>query len=550
MSKKKISVVELNKKEEKIVLEEKQSPIIAFWHNHNFLLFLTALILSLTILSIGIVITLQNISKSEEGIIKEVSIDTSLDSYIASVIVDQNSITEQTAIDTFLKNDTFKKNGEVILIKTIDNARMTIKYYSDGSAIRIVKNINSITRVTPLPNGNYGISENGIINTNAKSSTITIKETKEYEWGTVTYYSDGSADISNAEVNLFVRNNKDITENYISDNRVSYLKKSSNIGGIKLNYYYDGTIEIIKNSKSYVVRNEEDIEISNNNVIFKKNNAALLTSSKKMQNGITIDYYQDGGAIIRDKGKSLSVRKSNSIIIKDKKIYEIIDNTYVEISNTKGKVIYYTNGSAVIDDGENIYYVKENSDIKYNNNNQISSLPDNKENITNETTFNDQNIKVFEHTAVITTNEYINIVPKEKIIYDNFGSLKEITPSIEENKKEFMIINNTNDKVTYRVVIERSPKTNLDSEYIRYQLSTNNNYVSPTKLNNNIWQNDSAYKAIQPNGTNYILLDGTIEAHDTERISIMFWTDYDTIPNSMQDKYFYGTIRVYAWTER
>ena len=32
-------------------------------------------------------------------------------------------------------------------------------------------------------------------------------------------------------------------------------------------------------------------------------------------------------------------------------------------------------------------------------------------------------------------------------------------------------------------------------------------------------------------------------------IKLMLWTDYDTIPNSMQNKYFYGTIRIYAWQE-
>ena len=29
----------------------------------------------------------------------------------------------------------------------------------------------------------------------------------------------------------------------------------------------------------------------------------------------------------------------------------------------------------------------------------------------------------------------------------------------------------------------------------------------------------------------------------------MLWADYDTIPNSQMDKYFIGTIKVYAWTE-
>ena len=51
------------------------------------------------------------------------------------------------------------------------------------------------------------------------------------------------------------------------------------------------------------------------------------------------------------------------------------------------------------------------------------------------------------------------------------------------------------------------------------------------------------------NGKNYILLDSTIEAHASAEIKLMFWTDYETIPNSMQNKYFYGTIKVYAWTE-
>ena len=36
MFKKKLEVVELNKQEEQIVLEEKQNYIVAFWHKHRF----------------------------------------------------------------------------------------------------------------------------------------------------------------------------------------------------------------------------------------------------------------------------------------------------------------------------------------------------------------------------------------------------------------------------------------------------------------------------------------------------------------------------------
>ena len=61
--------------------------------------------------------------------------------------------------------------------------------------------------------------------------------------------------------------------------------------------------------------------------------------------------------------------------------------------------------------------------------------------------------------------------------------------------------------------------------------------------------NISGMKELNIKGTNYILIDDVIQPFDTEEISIMLWTDYDTIPNAMQNKYFYGTIKVYAWQE-
>ena len=61
MLKKKLEVVELNKKEEKIVLEEKQSKLAIFWKKYRGLIFVTTLILSLTILILGIFISVSNL---------------------------------------------------------------------------------------------------------------------------------------------------------------------------------------------------------------------------------------------------------------------------------------------------------------------------------------------------------------------------------------------------------------------------------------------------------------------------------------------------------
>lgn len=551
MLKKKIEVVELDKKEDKIVLEEKQSSLILFLKKHQLLIFITALIISLTVLMVSILITISNLSTSDTPTIKEVSIDTDLTD--ANIVIDPSTpLTEETAKNAFENNSAFKRSGEVLLVKMVETSQYTIKFFSDYTALKIMKNNNLITRISSLDDNAYGINENAVINSKAITLDITKTDTKEYKWGTVNYYSDGSAEIINSKFDMFVRNSKEISENYISNNKVSYIKETKNIGNIKLNYYYDGTIEVIKDGISYLVRDVNDLNITNNNVTFKNNNEATIKETIKLSDGKTIDYYTDGGAIIHDGSRNLSVRKSNSIIIKDNKIFEIVDNIYVTISNTKdnGNVIYYTNGSAVIKnkDGKTLY-IPENSNIKYQND-KISNIGNNYEQLTEERNVNDDKIFKFATIAVVETKDYIAIVSKNNLLYNSDGSLKEIMDNpIEANTKPIKITNSTNETLKYRLVIEKSNKTNLDVEYIRYQLSVKNVRLEPTKLNANPWNEDELTDIISVKGTNYILLDKTLEPHNTDEIRLMLWTDYDTIPNSMQDKYFYGTIKIYAWQE-
>ena len=109
--------------------------------------------------------------------------------------------------------------------------------------------------------------------------------------------------------------------------------------------------------------------------------------------------------------------------------------------------------------------------------------------------------------------------------------------------------NNTNETITYRLVIEKSERTNLDIEYIRYQLSVGNTYIEPKRLDAEIWNTDAVSEQLNVKGTNYILLEKTLEPLATDEIKLMLWTDYETIPNSMQDKYFYGTLKIYAYQE-
>ena len=549
MPRKKVEVVELNKKEEKIVLEEKQSALILFWRRHSLLIFLTFLILALTILGISIMFTIKNMRHSEEPTIKETSVDISIENYEA--IMGKDAITDKTAKEKFLNNQKFKSNGEVLLVKKVEHSQFTIKYYSDGTALMIAKDGKKVTRINPLSNGDYGIDTSGIISSKAETSSVTITKTKDYPWGTVNYLSDGSAEVINSKMDIFVRNANDINDNYISNNKVSYLKEAKNIGNSKLNYYYDGTIEIVKNNQSYIVRSVDDLYINESDITFKNNNQAEIYKTEKMTDGIIIDYYTDGGAIIKDGTETLSVRKSNSIIIKDNKVYEIVDNIYVEESKKINNVTYYTNGSAVINNynGKTLY-VPENSNIKYQNSN-ISNVGNDYETFSNETNIAGENVKTFEQTAVIKTDDYTAIIPKDKVVYDKNGQIKELLDvDLSDDTGGFTITNNTNDKIIYRVVIEESPRTTVDPQYLRFQASAGNKYVGPAKLIDNIWKNDYVSKQLNVTGTNYILIENSLEAYAAENVSVMLWTDYDTVPNSQQDKYFYGTIRVYAWTEQ
>ena len=87
----------------------------------------------------------------------------------------------------------------------------------------------------------------------------------------------------------------------------------------------------------------------------------------------------------------------------------------------------------------------------------------------------------------------------------------------------------------------------MDVQYIKYQLSVGDTYVEPKRLDSQIWKTDAISNSLSVTGTNYILVDKSLEAHATDEIKLMLWTDYETIPNSMQDKYFYGTLKIYAY---
>lgn len=549
MPRKKIEVVELNKKEEKIVLEESTSALALFWKRYGMLVFSFLFILSLLVFGVSLFLFIKNLNTNDEMVIKETSIDVSLADYEAKVI-SNNALTDDSARNIFANDGEYNSKGEVLLVKTIKKNGFVIKFYSDGMALKIMNDGKSITRINPLSNGGYGINEDGVINGQAQSSTIKVTKTKNYPWGTVTYFSDNSAMVSDSNRDLFVRNANDIKDNYISDNKISYLKETKKVGDSVLKYYHDGTVEVVKGNTSYLVRKPGDLEITSSGVTFKNGNEATIYKTIKTNRGDVIDYYTDGGAIIRNGDKTISVRKSNSIKLKNNDIYEIVDNIYVTESKRVGDTVYYTNGGAVVTYNGKTRYVPENSDITYRGD-VISSIGNAAEDLVKETNVDNENVKFFDETAVIKTNDYIAIVPKDTLLLDELGKIKDLDygKTGGEKPQTFTITNSTNELIHYRVALEQSDLTTVDTRYLRYQLITDSKYVAPTKLSDALWGEDDVGKALNISGINYILVEGTIDKYASDEISLMLWADYDTIPNSQMDKYFIGTIKVYAWTE-
>ena len=111
MPKKKIEVVELNKKEEKIILEESESALLLFWRHYRGVIFSLLLVLSLIILGVSTQLFLKNINKNDPIVIKEATIETSLKDYITD-ISGNNSLTDETAKNIFNNNLFIKQKKE------------------------------------------------------------------------------------------------------------------------------------------------------------------------------------------------------------------------------------------------------------------------------------------------------------------------------------------------------------------------------------------------------------------------------------------------------
>ena len=373
-------VKELEK--EKITLEEEQlkHPFIYFLKKHSELLILLLLILGVSTIGIGTGLVISIIGNTGDFDI----------SYVyGSSQINANPEDDDSATRELLGDIAVQDGVVLVTEKFMTENGDIVTYYSDGTSL-IVTRTGEIKRVVALDDGSYAIDKMGKINKNALRKIVT-SQTVTLEDGTIiTYYSDGSAEITKNKITNFIRDSKNIKfdENSTSQilkniipSGVTYVKRNLKYDNYGYTEFFDGSYLINDNGKYYLVHNKDDVNLSSNSYNFPNNNMATIKETKKLKDGNTIDYYTDGSAIITEKNnEKILVRKSGDIVLYNGKIYEIypnkIANAVSKVNTPDGNTItYYDNADAVIEknDGKK-EYIDDNSGIKYDNNKNIKTV--------------------------------------------------------------------------------------------------------------------------------------------------------------------------------
>lgn len=320
----KFFVKKYDEDENKITLEEERkyhSPFVLFLIKNGRLLLAISLLLSVSVFIIAITLIFGNMKES--SIIKYEQ-----NGVVVSFDGDDNSIINGTPITKEYAEKVFDSNliqdnnlrGVVIKLKEVSikdknkgKVKGVITFYSDRTAI-VKYDDGSYKRIYSV-NGNYGITESGVIDSKAITNDLSgeYKKNDKYNINLI-YLSDGSVIVIKDKVELFVRNS-DITSN--DDEFFTTLSGVSTPISKKGNKYTysDGTIK----EKDYII--VDDIKYAK-------------VDEKKTKDNIKIIYYDNGYAEIIYNNLNVMVKNSEHIRYNDN-IFEIIDNDKKDVIEIK-----------------------------------------------------------------------------------------------------------------------------------------------------------------------------------------------------------------------
>ncbi len=544
---KRVTVKKIDEEKREIILEKKDKPLFIFFRNHWLILFITALILSLTIFILAVIYTVSSLVNSNSPTISKVPISASFGDELTAKINDSGPISEAYVNGLFNQDVSGYDYGIILINDTVrnDKEKYSIIFYSDGTAKKIYDN-GKITRISSLDNGEYGISKNGDINVNARTLDITITKKEKFSYGTITYYSDGSAEILDGDGNviMLIRDSNSLSKNSILNSIVAVYDEDNGT----ITKYTDGTTLILKGNTYYIT---SGTDVSDTSKLFKE------VGRDNLSDGRTIIYFSNGSAVIKDGKDSISVRKSNAINVINNKIFDIKDSNYVKVCDTTklrdGRdIIFYTDGSAVIKDGNKYQYVSDSNNVIMDTNGNVVRVDGDVLNSSSVIT-NDGNKTInFGDVSLVELDDASIIIGKNNdLIFDSLGNFKGFNSDNDSDLIKFTVSNNNSSNVKYVVVFEESDRSELSVNYVQYKVRSSVSNLTGGKLANRYWSNDKLAGGLNMTGTNYVLLSGTLKEYEKIDVSLFLYVlDDGTVQNEIMDKYYYGTIKVYAWMNK
>ncbi len=558
-------------KQNKIVLEEEviDNPFLYFYKKYYKYLILLVILLALISIIVSLYYALVNLRGTTKVVTNINNVVVKFDDDYNINSINMKPISGGKANEEFYERygNVGLKEGVIFVVKEISTKNGTVTFFSDGTSMLIKPN-GKITRISSLENGDYGINENGEIIVGAKTKEISIVKTITLEDNTVIiYYSDNSCKIIvSTDRAMLVRNSSRLV---IENNRLVKINPSGVSKELRVDnnitYYEDGTIKIEKDNKIYVIRNSEDVDLSN--ITFPNNNEATIVKTINLKDGSKINYFSDGSAEIVKDNTSTMVRQSKDIIYNDNRVIEIIETKYAHMSSERTtldekEIIYLDNGGALIKNKDGTYdYVYENSDIKYDSNGNIKQANNLVNEIDHKTTPDGVTIIDLKdgNSIIIDENGY-RIVETDKIVYDNDGNIAKIVGEEDPNEDKsiydnhFVIENKGKDKVRYMVAIEVSDNyqdyapVKLNPIYLKYNLVANTTYLENEVLNNVLPIGTVLEGNKKIDKETYILYEGVLDSGKNADITLGLWLDYDDITNDYQNSVFVGTIKIYSET--
>lgn len=408
----KFFVKKYDEDENKITLEEERkyhSPFVLFLIKNGRLLLAISLLLSVSVFIIAITLIFGNMKESSIVMYEQNGVVVSFDGDDNS-IVNGTPITKEYAEKVFDSNLIQDNNlrGVVIKLKEVSikdknkgKVKGVITFYSDRTAI-VKYDDGSYKRIYSV-NGNYGITESGVIDSKAITNDLSgeYKKNDKYNINLI-YLSDGSVIVIKDKVELFVRNS-DITSN--DDEFFTTLSGVStpiSKDGNKYTYS-DGTIK----ENDYII--VDDIKYTK-------------VDEKKTKDNIKIIYYDNGYAEIIYNNLNVMVKNSEHIRYNDN-IFEIIDN-----------------------DKKDVIEIKDIMDIKdiklENKNNTVSNYMIVLEESNN---YDKYNISKKLPSKYINYNIYVN---GNKIINNVLDKKLDNTSDIKNGKNNYLIYEGKIDKLS------------------------------------------------------------------------------------------------------